>query len=275
MPEIRSSIPRTWVEFDDPEAENSRYRCDLTWLTSHWECIFGRGCPGIVRGRQADGCCTHGAHFSERADEKRVARWVERLTPETWQFHASGQRRGWVVEEDRSRKTRVVQGACILLNRPDFPGGAGCALHQLALREGVAYQQTKPDVCWQLPVRRTYERVKRGDGTTVLVTFISDYDRAAWGEGGHDLAWFCSAAAEAHQASRPVYVSEQETLIALMGQQAYGMLADYCRAHEQAVAASLAAKPPAERRRAGALLLIHPADAVTAHLPGPPAPDPR
>jgi GNAT superfamily N-acetyltransferase len=29
-----------------------------------------------------------------------------------------------------------VAGACIFLNRPGFPGGAGCALHTLALREG-------------------------------------------------------------------------------------------------------------------------------------------
>lgn len=270
MAELRSAFPRTWVEFDDPEAEDSRYRCDLTWLTSHWECIFGRGCPGIVRGRANDGCCTHGAHFSERADEKRVGRWVARLTAETWQYHGAGQRKGWVeVDEDGARKTRVTKGACIFLNRPGFPAGAGCALHQLAVREGVDYQETKPDVCWQLPIRRSYEKVKRGDGTTVLVTVISDYDRAAWGEGGHDLAWFCSAATEAHRAPRPVYLSERATLIALMGEAAYAQLVDLCAAHEQAVAATLAAHPPERWEQTAALLTVHPADTPAAHVRTP------
>ena len=54
----------------------------------------------------------------------------------------------------RSLRTRLVDGACVFLNRPGFPGGTGCALHRMALREGLHPLLTKPDVCWQLPVRR-------------------------------------------------------------------------------------------------------------------------
>ena len=73
---------RAWVEFPDPADDEQVFRCDLTWLTSRWNCVFGSGCQGIQAGRAADGCCTLGAHFSDEDDEKRVAEHVARLTPE-------------------------------------------------------------------------------------------------------------------------------------------------------------------------------------------------
>lgn len=39
---------RAWVEFVDPSDEEQVFRCDLTWLTSRWTCVFGSGCQGIV-----------------------------------------------------------------------------------------------------------------------------------------------------------------------------------------------------------------------------------
>ena len=50
----------------------------------------------------------------------------------------------------------------------------------------------KPDVCWQLPIRRTQDWVDRPDGVQILKTTITEYDRRGWGEGGDDLAWYCS-----------------------------------------------------------------------------------
>ena len=69
-------FPRAFVEFADPGDEDQVFRCDLTWLTSRWACIFGNGCPGIYADRPDDGCCTLGAHFADEADEKRVGRAV-------------------------------------------------------------------------------------------------------------------------------------------------------------------------------------------------------
>ena len=83
---------RAWVEFPDPADDEQVFRCDLTWLTSRWTCIFGSGCQGIQAGRADDGCCTLGAHFSDEDDEKRVAGHVARLTPELWQYHEVGTR---------------------------------------------------------------------------------------------------------------------------------------------------------------------------------------
>ncbi len=122
--------PRAWVEFDDPTDTGRRLRCDLTWLTSRYRCIFGAGCPGIYADRPDDGCCTLGAHLADRADEQRVAKAMRRLGPADWQLRDEGRRGGWVeVGDDGERKTRVVDGACIFLNRPGFAGGTGCALH--------------------------------------------------------------------------------------------------------------------------------------------------
>lgn len=237
---------RAWVEFPDPADEEQVFRCDLTWLTSRWTCVFGRGCQGIVEGRASDGCCTLGAHFSDEEDEERVLKHASRLTPETWQHHGTGVREGIVeTNEEGERQTRIVDGACVFLNRPGFPGGGGCALHTLALGEGREPLETKPDVCWQLPVRRAYTWVDRPDDTQVLVVTIGEYDRRGWGPGGHDLHWWCTSATSAHGAGEPVYVSYRPELTEMMGEAAYRTLAGLC-----------------ERRLASELPLVapHPAD---------------
>jgi hypothetical protein len=221
------------VEFVDPADAGQVYRCDLTWLTSRWTCIYGSGCRGIYADRPDDGCCTLGAHFSDKDDERRVKGFVKQLTSETWQQHAKGtSRKGWIETDDEgARKTRVVDGGCIFLNRPGFSGGAGCALHGLALRTGRHPLETKPDVCWQLPIRRTFDRVERQDGSSVLVTTVGEYDRRGWGPGGHDLDWYCTGNTEAHIGQEPDYKSNAPELVALMGQPAYDELAGHCERH--------------------------------------------
>lgn len=251
VPEARAEetpldFTRAWVEFPDPADAEQVFRCDLTWLTSRWNCVFGQGCQGIQQGRATDGCCTLGAHFTDEDDENRVATHVARLTPETWQFHEVGTGSGWTqTDEDGERQTRRWEGACIFHNRPGFPGGQGCALHTLALREDREPLETKPDVCWQLPIRRTYEWVERADGEQVLYVSIGEYDRRGWGPGGHDLHWWCTSAPSAHGAGKPVYESYRPELTELMGAAGYERLAELC-------AARLAAQLP--------VLAPHPAD---------------
>ena len=151
-----------------------------------------------------------------------------------------------------ARKTRVVDGACVFLNRPGFPGGEGCALHLLALETDREPLVTKPDVCWQLPIRRTYDTVERPDGTSHQLVTIAEYDRRGWGPGGADLDWYCTGATEAHVATRPVYLSYQAELTELIGAPAYAELARLC---EQRLASSPRGRRP--------VLLPHPADPVT------------
>jgi hypothetical protein len=252
VPEVDLVFPRVWFEFTDPADEGQVYRCDLTWLTSRWTCIFGRGCRGIYADAPETGCCTLGAHFSDKDDEERVAHWVDRLDDQVWErrteaLGARGRvvRRGWVeTDDDGERKTRVSGGACIFHNSRGFAGGYGCALHALALREGVHFVETKPDVCWQLPIRRTFRDAERPDGSSYLEVSIGEYDRRGWGPGGHDLDWYCSGNTEAHVAAEPVYLSSATELVTLMGKAAYDVLAAACERH----------------LRSRSSLAVHPAD---------------
>jgi hypothetical protein len=243
VPEVDLDFPRAHVEFVNPDDETEVLRCDLTWLTSAYTCIFGAGCPGIFGSSPEAGCCTLGAHFADREDEDRVAGYVAQLTPEHWQFHPGRKvrKKDWIeTDEDGERKTLAIevdgQRGCIFHNRTDFApsgggGGAGCALHGLALEQGREPLETKPDVCWQLPIRRTFRTVERPDGTSYTEVSIGEYDRRGWGPGGHDLDWYCSGNTEAHVAMEPVYVTNRPELIALIGQAAYDELARHCEAH--------------------------------------------
>ena len=251
MPEVDLVFPRAWVEFVDPAHEDQVFRCDLTWLTSSYVCIFGQGCRGIYADAPDTGCCTLGAHFADRDDQRRVASYVAQLAPDQWQFHPGRKvrRADWVEQDEEGEsKTRTVevdgQRACIFHNRTDFAGGAGCALHGLALEEGRHPLETKPDVCWQLPIRRTFRTVERQDETSYTEVTITEYDRRGWGPGGHDLDWYCSGNTEAHVGVEPLYVTNAPELTELMGSAAYDELVRHCEAH----------------LRSRSALALHPAD---------------
>ncbi len=252
MPEVDLVFPRAWVEFVDPDDDSQVMRCDLTWLTSSYMCIFGQGCPGIYAESPDTGCCTLGAHFADKDDEKRVASFVAELDAEHWQFRPERRKvrkSDWIETDDEGeRKTRTVevdgQSACIFHNRADFHSGAGCALHGLALTQGREPLETKPDVCWQLPIRRTFRNVERQDGTSYTEVSIGEYDRRGWGSGGHDLDWYCSGNTEAHVAPEPVYLTHAAELTELMGKAAYAELVRHCEAHV----------------RSRSALALHPAD---------------
>lgn len=245
MPEVDLIFPRAWVEFADPADVSQMFKCDLTWLTSNWMCIFGQGCQGIYADRPDDGCCTLGAHFADKADEKRVKQFVKLLDREHWQFYDEGRKGAWIeTDDDGDRKTAVHEDACIFLNRTGFGGGEGCALHGLALRIDKHPLETKPDVCWQLPIRRTFRDVELPDGSSYTEVAIGEYDRRGWGTGGHDLDWYCSGNTEAHVGAKPVYESNRPELVEMMGPAAYDELVRHCEAH----------------LRSRSALAIHPAD---------------
>ncbi len=264
MPEVPLDVPRIWVEFTDPADDGQRFRCDLTWLTSSWTCIFGSGCAGIYADRPDDGCCTLGAHFTEEADYRRVRDVARTLGPDEWQYHDTAHAKGfkrdsWTELEDGVRKTRIVDGACIFLNRPGFPAGAGCSLHQHAVVQGLPATMLKPEVCWQLPIRRAYRTVEQPDESTYLEVTITEFDRRGWGPGGHDLDWYCSGNSEAHVGREPVYRSSEAELVELMGQGAYDQLVVRCEAHLRAVRSAWQTG-----NRQLLPLLVHPAT-IAAH----------
>ena len=254
MPNVPLDFPREWVSFPDPADADHEFRCDLTWLLSTWSCIFGSGCHGVVAGRPDDGCCSHGAFFSDKDDEKRVKRYAKQLGKQDWQLRREGRKDGVVEEDDGRRRTRLVDGACVFLNRPGFEAGMGCALHAYALRVGQHPLETKPDVCWQLPIQRSSEWVDRLDETRVRVTTITEFDRRGWGEGGHDLHWWCTESSRAHLGGPALYETYGPELAALMGPDGYAELRRVCDA-----------------RRATGLTAVHPAESPgRAEHPGTP-----
>jgi hypothetical protein len=231
--EVPLDFPREWLEFTDPARPDHLIRADLTWLLSRWTCVFARGCHGIIEGRSAEGCCSHGAFFTDKDDEKRVRKAAKRLTPATWQHYRRGFQRYTEMDtidgsEPALRTATQPDGPCVFLNDASFAGGGGCALHAQALRDGVHPLEYKPDVCWQLPVRRDQDWRKRPDGTDVLVSTLGEFDRRGWGEGGHDLHWWCTSSPEAHVGSKHMYLEYEPELTALIGKAAYGKLAELC-----------------------------------------------
>ena len=135
---------RAWVEFPDPADDEQVFRCDLTWLTSRWNCIFGSGCQGIQAGRADDGCCTLGAHFSDEDDEKRVAGHVARLTPEIWQFHDVGTRDRLDPRSTRTASGRPAAGRAPASSRTGPGSRAARAARCTSWRCGRAASRWRP-----------------------------------------------------------------------------------------------------------------------------------
>ena len=213
---------REWVSFDH---DGDTYLFDATFLTSNWTCIFGAGCKGVHEEDTTElghGCCTHGAHFADAADRKRVRSIASRLSEEQWQFRSTASTVGGPFErnEDGSWTTRLHDGACIFLNRNDFGRGAGCALHVGALDADESFLDWKPEVCWQLPLRLTHQ-TDEVDHTTWT---LREWKRRDWGEGGADFHWWCTESPEAFVSSGTVAVTLRDEIVALVGEEVYDEL---------------------------------------------------
>ena len=238
MTEPPGGATREWVTFGDPADTERRWQVDVTFLTSPWQCLFGCGCQGVLTAPAPElehGCCSYGAHFTGEEDRDRVLAAAELMGPDEWQLGARVERQNLktvVRVKGGGWRTRLVNGACVFLNRSDFAAGAGCALHVLALRRGDHPATTKPDVCWQLPLRRV-DRVE-DDGTTTSV--LTEFSRSGWGEGGAEFAWWCTEAPEAFTGSQPVYRSMETELRAMVGDALYERIAAYVEARVTLVA---------------------------------------
>jgi hypothetical protein len=242
---------REWVTFDDPKEKGRRWQIDVTFLMSGWQCIFGCGCQGVLTERAPEmvqGCCSYGAHFSDRKDRDLVVRISKELSDDEWQFAASGRKKGIYAkcgkDEDGKQewRTRLVDDACIFLNRPEFEGGAGCALHVYAMNTGRHHSDVKPEVCWQLPLRRVDEEQEDGS----VISTLTEFAREGWGEGGDDFAWWCTEAPEAFTSSVPVYESLGVELRKMLGNKLYKQVVAYLE--ERRAARSRPIQHPAQTR---------------------------
>lgn len=195
------------------------WRFDRTFLTSRWTCIWGRGCVGILdepAEELGQGCCSVGAELADEDEARLLSAMAACLPPERFQHHADAAM-GGIFRDERRDATRVVDGACIFLNRPGFEGGAGCALHLAAVDAGEPPRHWKPGVCWQLPVKVDWE--ERPDGTEVAT--VRRWSRRDWGDEGETMAWCCTEGERAYVGERPVVESLADELDALVGTRVY------------------------------------------------------
>ncbi len=211
-------MPDEPISIDD---DGTTWRFDRSFLESNWTCIWDRGCQGILEvpaESRNEGCCSLGAELDE--DEARqLSALAPMVDPDRFQFHAeaaesifsahSGDALGW--------HTRVVDGACVFLNRPGFAGGAGCALHHEAIAQGESPIEWKPGVCWQLPVHVAWERT--GDGTETAT--VRRWQRADWGATGATMAWCCTEEPEAYVGDRRVVDSLAAEIEAMVGTEVF------------------------------------------------------
>ena len=256
LPEVPLDFPREWYSFPDPTNDEHLVSADMTWLLSRWTCVFGTpACHGIEADQPDSGCCTHGAFLCDDEDRERLRGNVALLGPADWQHRDAATaaaraeagggepaREPWLEEDELTGddgelepalRTRRHNGRCVFFNDPGWPAGSGCALHHMAGRTGRTLPEAKPDVCWQLPIRRTQEWETRADEVEILHTRIGEYDRRGWGPGGLDLDWYCTGSPEAHVGAEPVYVSLRDELVELLGAEVYEVLAAACRRREQ------------------------------------------
>jgi hypothetical protein len=235
-----------WVSFEDPD-ERRTWLFDITFLESNWHCIFGNGCQGVLTGPAEDlvqGCCSYGAHFTDDEDAARVERAAATLTAEQWQFKSKAGK--GVVRTNRSgdKVTRLVKDACIFLNRTDFARGPGCALHVAAMDRNSSYVELKPDVCWQLPLRRDDEILEDGH----VLTRITQWERRNWGKGGEEFHWWCTEAKEAYTGTARVVDEMREELVAMTSRKVYDRLVAYLSDRTTRLGGSVALPHPVARR---------------------------
>ena len=209
---------------DGPDADSGRYevidagdtvwRIDRQFMESRWTCIWGRGCEGIGPTKHAHlghGCCSLGAELDGLDEARNVAALAATLSAEQFQYAEFVDD---VFSDETRTNTRVVDGACVFLNRPGHPGGAGCALHLAAVDAGESPIDWKPSVCWQLPVKVDWEM--RDDD--VEVATVRGWERRDWGDDGITMAWCCTEEPAAHVGDRPVVESLAEELTAIVGE---------------------------------------------------------
>jgi hypothetical protein len=212
--------PIEWLTFPAPDDDGRQFRVNVSFLLSNYRCIFGCGCPGILDGAENSdlGCCAHGVEFTDDDDFQDVADAVAQLT-EADADNLPLIRSEWYYATNRGVpfKTAIVGNACIFANREGGPTGKpGCAFHHLALRTGVHPSETKPEICWSVPLNFSDEEPVEPAGRET--TIVSAFTAEAW--DGH-IGWWCIDTADAYSGTAPVYRTFEYELRRGMGDAGY------------------------------------------------------
>ncbi|MEZ5168828.1 MAG: hypothetical protein R2695_20965 [Acidimicrobiales bacterium] len=113
-------------EFTDP-VDGTRWQVDVGFLGSRWRCLWGNGCQGILEASTealGHGCCSVGTELLDDEEAMLVSALAATMDDERFQYAAWARTHG-IFEDDRRARTITVDGACVFLNRPGFPGKRG------------------------------------------------------------------------------------------------------------------------------------------------------
>jgi hypothetical protein len=201
--------------YEQIETSDTVWLVDRDFITSNWTCIWGRGCLGILAEPAAElnqGCCSVGAHLDGDEEAATVSGLAATLDPARFQFHREAAEGGVFADATRAF-TRVVDGACVFLNRPGFGGGEGCALHLAAIDDGESPLDWKPSVCWQLPIKVDW--VDRDDGREQAT--LRAWSRADWGDDGDPMHWCCTEGERAYVGTESVVDALAPALERILG----------------------------------------------------------
>jgi len=206
-------------EVEEISAGETTWRFDAAFLRSRWSCIWGRGCLGIGDVAAPElglGCCSVGAVFADEDEARLTSALAATVEPARFEHHRAAEE-GGIFSDEAATATRVVDGACIFLNRPGFAGGAGCALHLEALAAAESPLEWKPSVCAELPVKVDWEQ--HPDGTETAT--VRRWTRRDWGDEGETMAWCCTEGHLAYGGDRPVIDSLGDELTSIVGPEVY------------------------------------------------------
>lgn len=169
-----------YVTFTD-HITGTKYRFDVTFFLSHYNCTWGRGCKGVDN-VPTHGCCEGGAFLATNAERNFIMEKVALLTPDDWENHGFEEPIEAVEDEETQEtdgywQTATHEGTCVFLN-----SDGGCALHVGALRHNEDFRDWKPEACWLHPLH--FAEVEDG---TAEIGPLRRHDH--WAD--RNVGWWC------------------------------------------------------------------------------------
>ena len=219
-----------WVSFEDPDEERT-WVFDLTFLTSPWTCIYGRRVPRRPHGsgrRPRAGLLQLRRPLRRRGRRGQAMLELRRAAhPGAVAVPRRGHRKAGPTKVNKAGeiKTRLVDGACIFLNRPGFEGGIGCALHSAALEPPASARSTGSPRC--------AGSSRCGSRTTPRTPTATSPPRCGSGSGATGARAAPSSTGGApspttpSSTTRPVYETLRDEIVEMVGQKAYDLLAEH------------------------------------------------
>jgi hypothetical protein len=114
-------------------------------------------------------------------------------------------------------------------------------LHLHALNRGKHFSEYKPEVCWQVPLRRIDD--EQDDGS--VISRLTEFGRDGWGEAGEDFGWWCTEQAAAFTGAA-VYRSMSVELRKMLGKRLHKQVVAYLEQRREAAGALPPVTHPAE-----------------------------